>query len=82
MDDCTECVDQRFGRVMAEGVRMLLVEVDDGFRIEEGYQLVSGRPACMHAQQSILPDYVALSRDIPPPPIWGFPIPEESAAHV
>jgi uncharacterized repeat protein (TIGR04076 family) len=39
-------------------------EVGDGFRIEEGYQLVSEQPVCMHALQSIAPYYVALSRGI------------------
>ncbi len=40
-------------------------KVGDGFRIEEGYQLVSEQPVCMHALQSIAPYYVALSRGIP-----------------
>jgi uncharacterized repeat protein (TIGR04076 family) len=39
-------------------------EVGDGFRIEEGYQLVSEQSVCMHALQSIAPYYVALSRGI------------------
>lgn len=38
--------------------------VGDHFYIEDGYQLVSDQPLCMHALQSIAPYYVALSRGV------------------
>lgn len=38
--------------------------VGDGFGIDEGYKLVSERPVCLHALQSISPYYVPLSRGV------------------
>lgn len=38
----------------------------DSFRIEDGHKLVSDRPVCLHALQSLNPYYVALSRGIAP----------------
>lgn len=40
--------------------------VGDTFYIEEGFKLVSERPVCMHALQSLNPYYVALSRGVTP----------------
>jgi len=41
-------------------------KVGDEFVIKEGFKLVSTTPLCMHSLASILPYYVALSRDIDP----------------
>jgi uncharacterized repeat protein (TIGR04076 family) len=40
--------------------------VGDSFCIQDGYQLVSDRPICLHALQSLNPYYVPLSRGIAP----------------
>jgi uncharacterized repeat protein (TIGR04076 family) len=56
-------------------------EVGDIFRIEEGYQLVSDKPVCMHALQSISPYYVALSRGVQPADL-GLSGPRQGATYV
>lgn len=38
--------------------------VGDSFRIADGYKLISQRPLCLHALQSLAPYYVPLSRGI------------------
>lgn len=40
--------------------------VGDRFFIREGYRLVTERPICLHAFQSLAPYYVPLSREIDP----------------
>lgn len=58
-----------------------IYKVGDYFEIEGGYQLVSNRPLCMHALQSISPYYVALSRGIGAIEL-GLSGPEEGAAYL
>ena len=41
-------------------------QVGDRFHIQEGHQLVSDQPVCMHALGSLFPYYVPLSRGIAP----------------
>lgn len=41
-------------------------QLGDSLRIEDGYKLVSARPVCLHALQSLNPYYVALSRGVTP----------------
>jgi uncharacterized repeat protein (TIGR04076 family) len=41
-------------------------KVGDGFRIVDGYRLVTEIPLCMHALQSLALYYVALSRGLAP----------------
>jgi uncharacterized repeat protein (TIGR04076 family) len=43
-----------------------IYRVGDCFHIQEGYQLVSDQPVCMHALGSLRPYYVPLSRGIAP----------------
>ena len=52
----------------------------DGFRIVDGYKLITDNPLCMHALQSLAPYYVALSRGIEPADL-GLAGPD-GAAHV
>ena len=63
---------------MSERISELLIEVvevqghcpvyhvGDRFLIQEGYQLVSDRPVCMHALGSLCPYHIPLSRGIDP----------------
>jgi len=53
----------------------------DRFRIEQGYRLVSDRPVCMHALQSIVPYYVALRHGVPAVAL-GLAGADEGAAYV
>jgi uncharacterized repeat protein (TIGR04076 family) len=41
-------------------------KIGDDFHIVDGYRLVIVRPLCMHASQSLAPNYVALSRGVEP----------------
>jgi uncharacterized repeat protein (TIGR04076 family) len=50
--------------------RCPVYEVNDSFRLIEGYKLVSEKPLCMHSLAAILPHYNALS--ISPPERWGL----------
>lgn len=50
--------------------RCPVYEVNDSFRLIEGYKLVSEKPLCMHSLAALLPHYNALS--ISPPERWGL----------
>jgi uncharacterized repeat protein (TIGR04076 family) len=41
-------------------------QVGDRFQVQDGHQLITDQPVCMHALQSICPYYVPLSRGIVP----------------
>jgi len=45
-------------------------EVNDSFKLIEGYKLVSEKPLCMHSLAALLPHYNALT--ISPPGKWGL----------
>jgi uncharacterized repeat protein (TIGR04076 family) len=45
-------------------------EVNDSFKLIEGYKLVSEKPLCMHSLAALLPYYNALT--ISPPQKWGL----------
>ncbi len=42
----------------------------DGFRLEDGYRLVSEIPLCMHSLAALIPYYNALR--VSPPRRWGI----------
>jgi uncharacterized repeat protein (TIGR04076 family) len=41
-------------------------QLGDTLKIENGYQLVSNKPVCLHALQGLVPYYIPLSHGIPP----------------
>ena len=43
-----------------------IYQAGDHFHIQNGYQLITNRPVCMHALGSICPYYASLSRGITP----------------
>ncbi len=45
-------------------------EVNDSFKLIEGYKLVSEKPLCMHSLAALLPHYNALR--VSPPEKWGL----------
>jgi len=45
-------------------------EVNDTFKLIDGYKLVSDKPLCMHSLAALLPHYNALR--ISSPQIWGL----------
>ena len=45
-------------------------EVNDAFKLIDGYMLVSDKPLCMHSLAALLPHYNALT--ISPPRKWGL----------
>jgi len=45
-------------------------QVNDSFRLIDGYKLVSEKPLCMHSLAALLPHYNALK--VSPPKKWGL----------
>lgn len=45
-------------------------EVNDSFKLVDGYKLTSDKPLCMHSLAALLPHYNALS--ISSPDKWGL----------